>query len=224
MTGCGKEEYDNAYYMKMQTVILVPERSETTNAQARPQARYKLQAAQGYLGGGSMVPETKFLEFKALYPKMDYFRPELRALWYEKNANGKWGPEADDVLRIFVTYRDSGGNDEVKETFNFIEKQLQQKQLEAATVPSRELAQRIPGLHFYRSAKNSDWFYYAFTSADGRKVVVTCKLGCTGYTTWQNKLRIRYQFPENRLSEISEIDLAVNRLIDSFQPTLIEGK
>ncbi len=218
MTGCTKEEYDEAYYAKAHTVTLLPKETKDPKATSPIPPYYHLQVAQGYLS--SSVTQHSSLVIEALYPTMEHFTKTRREAWYTKTPKGEWGQHVKDVLRIFLEYGVTAENDEGASRFRFVERQRDEKYLEI--IPARkELAQKIPTLRVYQGRQNAFGAHYVFRQADGRTVVVKCDSICTGHTTWKSKLKIHYHFPEARLPEMTEVDLAVNRLIDSFQPTLI---
>lgn len=219
MTGCAKEEYDDAYYAKVHTITLLPKETKDPRVVPPQPPYYQLQVARGYLSN-STTQYTSF-EFNPLYPSMEHFSPSRRETWYTKTPNGEWGPHVKDVLRVFVEYWPTGENDEGAISFRFVKQQHQKKEFEVLP-SSNEFSRKISGLRIYRSVKNVSWKYYIFQQSDGRTVAVKCDLECTGHTTWKDRFRLRYRFPETRLSEMAAIDTTVNILIDSFQPKLIE--
>jgi|GEM_PF-6435758 len=218
MSAYSTEDYDDAYYAKVQTIAVLPK--ETADPKATPPVPpyFQMQVARGYLS--SRVTQYTSFEFDALYPTMEHFSRSRIEAWYTKTPIGRWGPHVKDVLRIFVEYRVTGENDEGAVFLNSLT-QHKKKDIDLVTPPT-ELLQKIPTLHIYQNPKNTLDRHYVFRQPDGRTVVVMCGLGCTGRTTWKGKLKLHYIFPEVRFSEMAEIDTAVNKLIDSFQPIQIK--
>lgn len=226
MIGCTNETYDDAYYAKVHTVTLLPEETKDLKASPPPPPYYQFQIARGYVSGGSL-PQSTLLVVEALYPSMERFSPSRREAWYTKTPSGEWGPHVEDVLRIFVEYWLSGENDGTVGIIRRIEHEVDsqgRKTFIDAPVP-HDLSKNGSTLKFYldRSDKDGEDGYYIFRQGE-RTVAVSCLpiLQCRAVTTWRGKLRVHYRFHSNRLSEMAEIDRAVNALIDTFHPTLIQ--
>lgn len=218
--GCTSEEYDDAYYAKVLTVTLLPK--ETKDPKATPPAPpyYRLQAARGFMGGGSLVSQTTFAEFRALYPGMERFTPNMRKVWYPDT-----GGKGLDAMRIFVRFSNRNSVDIVAGFVHRMENGVKEGHF-LVIRPSTELLSKISGIRHFRDQKNQNYDRYVYFQSDGRTVAVECLYEhlCGGFSTWRNKLEVEYFFNRARVLEMSEIDLAVNRLIESFSPTLIKER
>jgi hypothetical protein len=218
VSGCTKEEYDEAHYTKVHTIVLLPKETKDPNAAPPVPPYYQLKVPRGYLSNDT-TQHTSFV-FEPLYPSMEHFTPARREAWYTKTPKGDWGQQVKDVLRIFVEYWTTIGNDEGALRVDSLERQREAGYLEVVPAP-KVITSAIPTLRVYQGRQNRLGTHYVFRQVDGRTVAVKCDMECTGHTTWNSKLRVHYRFPEARLSQMAEIDLAVNRLLDSFNPILI---
>lgn len=226
LIGCAAEKYDDAYYAKVHTVRLLPEETKDLKASPPQPPYYQFQIARGYVGGDSL-PQSTLLLVEALYPSMERFSLSRREAWYTKTPNGEWGPHVEDVLDIFVKYWLSGENDGTVGIIRRIEREVDsqgRKTFVGAPVP-HDLSKNVSTLKFYQYGFNKDGMdrHYIFRQGE-RTAAVSCLpiMQCKAVTTWKGKLRVHYRFHSNRLSEMAEIDTAVNTLIDSFHPTLIQ--
>lgn len=219
MTGCTNQEYDDAYYAKVHTVTLLPKETKDPKATPPKPPFYEFKVAQGYLGGGSLVRQTVFAEFRALYPGMQRFTPSMREAWYPKS-----GGENFDVLKIVIRFGVNDPSDITSSITHRYEQGLKNGN-NIIVEPSLELIKKIPSIRYFREqqAGKQNYDRYVFRQADGRTVTVDCLYVhlCHSFTTWKGKLEVEYYFNRSRFIEMADIDLAVNRLLDSFQPTLI---
>ncbi|MEP7311817.1 MAG: hypothetical protein ABI859_04500 [Pseudomonadota bacterium] len=213
-------------YEQLVTAILVPEESSagynTREPQRSPEPPYwKFTLPDGNFAG--LLPNNRNLTIVALYPSMSHFHTAIRDRWVTRNALGGWGPDSLDVLRIGVTFSRSKSNDAGAQAIGSIEKLMAKR-----SVPA-ELAQRVPSLRAYSASSDlnkpfdAERVELAFTQEKGRQVFVSaCWKSCWAVTTWRGALRLRYSFPKARLAEIAEIDSAIQTLLDSAQPTLVQ--
>jgi len=218
MMSCkGKDEveYNDAFYAKALTIKLLPKDVNTSKTPLSQLPYYQFQLNRGYLSNKST--EYSSFEFNALYPGMSHFSRSNQETWFPE---GRDKPINPDRLRIFVEFRLAGGNDEGLEVARFVERQVKDGKFEIETNSNQ--VEKVTKLRTFRNAERKSSKYYIFVQQDGRIVAVKCDLGCTGHTTWEGKIRIHYIFPEARLSEMVDVDLAVNRLVNSFMPTLIK--
>lgn len=219
MTGCADEQHDDAYYAKVHTVTLLPKETKDPRAMPPLPPYYQFQIARGYVSGGSL-PQSTLLEIKALYPGLRRFTPLLREVWYPKT-----GGTSFDVVKIFVRYSLDGQNNVTPAVVGRYEQGVKDGRY-LNIQPPEELSRKIPSIRYFRGAKDEEKNdeHYAFRQPDGRVVTIDCLYvnQCHSFSTWHGKLGIEYYFNRARVVEMAEIDSAVNKLIDSFQPTLIQ--
>ena len=163
-------------------------------------------------------------QVKAAYPDMVSFSSKSKARFYDEN-----GKASKDTVRIFFQILKQNNLSEENVNVNdqglYIFDKLQKFE-DPILVDNPRYFIQSKFIKTYVKQAGAGAETYVITHNSGRIAVVNCvyKNICKGNTSWNGHVSVNYRFHRKHLPEIVELDTAVFKLFNSFNPKLLKTK
>jgi hypothetical protein len=220
MTGCTKRVKDDTYYDEIVTVRLYPteNRDNKGRVEDKRPPYFELTLPKGIVSND--LSEHLLLELNPFYPTMEYFRPSGRERLLTKTPSGQWGVPIEDQLRVFLEFRleKTKSNKSLNEIIGSFSEKIATEQPVGG-----DLSTHVPGVRLFSSQHGSQSIQtFVYQTNRERAVVVSCNYPrlprptCRATTSWNNEIEVMYDFPQDRISEMNDVDKKISEMIDSF--------